>query len=79
VPPKPGDALFFHCNVLHRSDQNRSDDPRWSLICCYNRRHNPCEDRPGHPSYRPLEKWDDSRVKELGRRQWAALEELPAV
>ena len=21
----PGDALFFHCNVLHRSDHNNSD------------------------------------------------------
>ena len=74
VTMEPGDALFFHSNLLHRSDQNRSDDPRWSLICCYNTRHNPCEDRPGHPSYRPLEKWDDSRIKDLGRRQWAALQ-----
>jgi ectoine hydroxylase len=71
---EPGDALFFHANLLHRSDQNRSDDPRWSLICCYNTRHNPCENRPGHPSYTPLEKWEDSRIKELGRRQWAALQ-----
>ena len=76
---EPGDALFFHCNLLHRSDQNRSDDPRWSLICCYNARHNPCEDRPGHGSYRPLEKWDDSCVKELGARQWSQLEDLLAV
>src|SRR6476646_605251 len=33
---KPGTALFFHSNLLHRSDANRSPDPRWSLICCYN-------------------------------------------
>jgi hypothetical protein len=69
----PGDALFFHCNLLHRSDPNLSDDPRWSLICCYNTRHNPCRDLGGHPSYRPLEKWDDSRIKELGKRQWDEL------
>ena len=25
-----GDALFFHPNLLHRSDQNRSENPRWS-------------------------------------------------
>ncbi len=30
----PGDSLFFHSNLLHRSDQNRSDHPRWSMVCC---------------------------------------------
>jgi ectoine hydroxylase-related dioxygenase (phytanoyl-CoA dioxygenase family) len=69
----PGDALFFHANLLHRSDPNQSEDPRWSLICCYNTRHNPCDDKPGHPSYKPLEKWPDSRIKKLGRVQWAAI------
>jgi len=66
---EPGTALFFHSNLLHRSDANLSDDPRWTLICCYNTKHNPCEDKPGHPSYRPLEKWDDRRVLEIGRKQ----------
>ncbi len=69
----PGDALFFHANLLHRSDPNESEDPRWSLICCYNTRHNPCDDRAGHPSYKPLEKWPDSQIKKLGRVQWAAI------
>ncbi|MBM3262011.1 MAG: phytanoyl-CoA dioxygenase family protein [candidate division Zixibacteria bacterium] len=69
----PGSALFFHANLLHRSDPNTSDDPRWSLICCYNTKHNPCKDRVGHPSYVPLEKWDDSRIKEFGRRQWTEM------
>lgn len=31
----PGDALFFHSNLLHRSEANLSDYPRWSLISCY--------------------------------------------
>lgn len=31
----PGDALFFHSNLLHRSEANLSDHPRWSLISCY--------------------------------------------
>ena len=70
---QPGTALFFHSNLLHRSDQNKSDDPRWSLICCYNTKHNPCDDRGGHPSYRPLEKWDDSRVIEVGKQQLEAM------
>ena len=32
----PGDALFFHSNLLHRSEANLSDRPRWSIISCYN-------------------------------------------
>lgn len=31
----PGDALFFHSNLLHRSEANLSEHPRWSLISCY--------------------------------------------
>ena len=31
----PGDALFFHSNILHRSEANLSDHPRWSIISCY--------------------------------------------
>ena len=30
-----GDALFFHANILHRSEANLSPNPRWSLISCY--------------------------------------------
>jgi ectoine hydroxylase-related dioxygenase (phytanoyl-CoA dioxygenase family) len=30
-----GDALFFHPNLLHRSEANLSDQPRWSVISCY--------------------------------------------
>jgi ectoine hydroxylase-related dioxygenase (phytanoyl-CoA dioxygenase family) len=32
---EPGDALFFHSNILHRSEANLSDYPRWSVISCY--------------------------------------------
>src|SRR6476661_2811259 len=32
---EPGDALFFHSNLLHRSEANLSDHPRWSVISCY--------------------------------------------
>lgn len=38
---EPGDALFFHSNILHRSEANLSDRPRWSMICCYNAQSNP--------------------------------------
>jgi ectoine hydroxylase-related dioxygenase (phytanoyl-CoA dioxygenase family) len=33
---EPGDALFFHSNLLHRSEANLSERPRWSIISCYN-------------------------------------------
>lgn len=35
VEIEPGDALFFHSNLLHRSEANLSDRPRWSIISCY--------------------------------------------
>ncbi len=63
---EPGDVLFFHCNTLHRSDQNRSDDRRWTLICCYNAaRNDPYLDHH-HPRYTPLEKVEDSAIKTAG-------------
>ena len=37
---EPGDALFFHSNLLHRSEANLSDYPRWSIISCYNAQSN---------------------------------------
>ena len=68
-----GDALFFHANLLHSSDPNESDKPRWLMICCYNTRHNPCNDLPGHPSYRYMEKWPDDRIVEVGYKQWTEM------
>jgi ectoine hydroxylase-related dioxygenase (phytanoyl-CoA dioxygenase family) len=41
VEIQPGDALFFHSNLLHRSEANTSDKPRWSIISCYNSLSNP--------------------------------------
>jgi ectoine hydroxylase-related dioxygenase (phytanoyl-CoA dioxygenase family) len=35
-----GDVLFFHSNLLHRSEANLSDKARWSMISCYNRASN---------------------------------------
>lgn len=62
----PGDALFFHCNTLHCSAPNESDQPRWVLICCYNAKHNNPYKEHHHPRYTPLEKVPDSAVKESG-------------
>lgn len=56
VEADPGDALFFDGNLLHRSDQNRADYPRWSLICCYNAARNSPYRVSRHPAYSPLVK-----------------------
>src|SRR5258706_14736227 len=37
---EPGDALIFHSNLLHRSEANLSDRPRWSIISCYSSHSN---------------------------------------
>lgn len=58
----PGDALFFHCNLLHRSDQNKSDRSRWTYICCYNAARNDPYKSSHHPNYQPLAKVEDRAV-----------------
>lgn len=63
-----GDALFFHANTLHRSDANTTDNPRWSLICCYNTRHNDPYKDSVHPRYTPLKKLPDSAIREIAER-----------
>ena len=54
VEIQPGDALFFHSNLLHRSEANLSDKPRWSLISCYNRSSNTPYNEPSQSSTTPL-------------------------
>jgi len=71
VEMAPGDTLFFHCNLLHRSDQNRSDNPRWSMICCYNAARNDPYKEAHHPRYTPLQKVPDSAVREAGLMRFA--------
>ena len=72
VELKPGDTLFFHSNTLHRSDQYTSEFSRWSLICCYNTRHNNPYKESHHPLYKPLEKLPDSAIKEMGLKMFEA-------
>lgn len=64
----PGDVLFFHCNTLHRSDQNRSDSRRWTLICCYNAARNDPFLEHHHPRYTPLEKVADAEIMAAGMK-----------
>jgi len=67
----PGDAIFFHANLLHRSDMNRSDEPRWSMICCYNAARNDPYQDSHHPRYTPLDVVPDTRIREVGIRRFA--------
>jgi hypothetical protein len=68
---EPGDAIFFHPNLLHRSDQNNSDNPRWSMICCYNAaRNNPARESH-HPSYTRLHVVSDAMIKEVGIKRFS--------
>ena len=71
VEMDPGDTLFFHPNLLHRSDQNRSDNPRWSLIVCYNAaRNNPY--KVTHESqYTLLTKVPDAAILEEGGKRFS--------
>jgi hypothetical protein len=70
VEMNPGDALFFHPNLLHRSDRNSSEQPRWSMICCYNSRHNDPYKEAHHPRYTPLTKVDDRMIREVGIKRF---------
>jgi ectoine hydroxylase len=70
VEMEPGDTLFFHANLLHRSDQNTSDKPRWSMICCYNAARNNPYMESHHPRYTPLVKVPDEAILEAGLKRF---------
>lgn len=76
VEMEPGDAVFFHSNTLHRSDQNKSDHSRWSLICCYNAKHNDPYKDSHHPRYTPIQKVEDSVIKEVGIKRFSKEEDV---
>lgn len=67
---EPGDAIFFHANLLHRSDQNTSENSRWSMVCCYNTKSNDPYKESHHPGYTPLKKVDDSMIREVGAKSF---------
>ena len=52
---EPGDALFFHCNLLHSSARNDSNYSRRTLIVCFNTKSNsPFNKEISHAIYSPL-------------------------
>jgi ectoine hydroxylase-related dioxygenase (phytanoyl-CoA dioxygenase family) len=64
VELQAGDALFFHPNLLHRSEANLSDKPRWSLISVYNRSENIPYNEPSQSSTIPLTAVPDEALLE---------------
>jgi len=62
VELQPGDALFFHSNILHRSAANLSENSRWSLISVYNRSANIPYNEPSGYSIIPLESVPDEAM-----------------
>jgi ectoine hydroxylase len=70
VEMEPGDALFFHGNLLHRSDQNTSPNPRWSLICCYNTKTNSPYKESRHPNYSKLDLIEDADFESLAQEHF---------
>jgi len=64
VELKAGDALFFHSNLLHRSEANLSERPRWSLISVYNRSSNVPYNEPSQSSTVPLKAVPDKALME---------------
>lgn len=62
VELQAGDALIFHSNLLHRSEANTSDKPRWSLISVYNRSSNVPYNEPSQSSTLPLEAVPDEAL-----------------
>jgi len=72
VEVNPGDALFFHSNLLHRSEANLSESSRWSMISCYNRQSNKPYNEKNKSCITPLEvvpddallSWETSGLQE---------------
>lgn len=59
---EPGDALFFHSNLLHRSAANLSAYSRWSIISCYSAASNIAYNEPSSAWNVPLQSIPDSEI-----------------
>jgi ectoine hydroxylase len=72
----PGDAVFFHSNTLHRSDQNRSEKPRWAMISCFSLIGNDSARDPLHPEpLKPVSSVPDSAIREAGVLRFGTADE----
>ena len=66
VELNPGDVLFFHSNILHMSEGNLSDKPRWSFISAYNLSYNVPFREKSTSCITPLKTVPDEAILESG-------------
>jgi ectoine hydroxylase-related dioxygenase (phytanoyl-CoA dioxygenase family) len=64
VELEAGDTLFFHSNLLHRSEANLSDNPRWSIISCYSAQSNLAYNETSNSWNKPVETVPDEALLE---------------
>jgi ectoine hydroxylase-related dioxygenase (phytanoyl-CoA dioxygenase family) len=73
---EPGDALFFHSNLLHRSEANLSEKPRWSIISCYCSQSNLAYNEKSTSWQTPVEVVPDNALLEWETYESAAIDFL---
>ena len=72
---EPGGALFFDGNILHASDANLSDKPRWSMIYAYVPESNTFVLDDPHPGLRDVvAALDETGIDASASRHWAAIQ-----
>ena len=59
-----GDAIFFHSNILHRSEANLSEFPRWSIISCFSSQSNLAYNEESISWKTPIEMVPDNSIME---------------
>ena len=64
ITANPGDTLFFHSNLLHSSDANKSKEFRRTLIACFNTKSNNPYKESGHASYTRLKVSSSNSIME---------------
>ena len=66
VELEAGDVLYFHGNLLHKSDANTSDSARFSLISAYNLASNKSFTDEPEASHTPIEKVANEVILNMG-------------
>lgn len=66
VELEPGDTLYFHSNLLHRSDANTSDTARFSMISAYNLASNKSFLNEPPASHTPILKVANDAIQKIG-------------